>query len=148
LGTSRLAAGLRSLLQKGLVRDSGVRLRPFAPVWERYIVRQHEARRPTGGGVQVDAESNEAWVDGRPVPYLTPLESRLLQMLYEHIGQLCTKEAIVAAVYGRAYIENDDPALQRLVRRLREKIEPDPSNPAYILSVRGYGYKLAEPTSE
>jgi DNA-binding winged helix-turn-helix (wHTH) protein len=148
LGAGRFAPGLRSLLLKGLVSADGVGLQLFAPIWRRYVLQQQAARRPAANGVYVDAAKNEAWVDGRPVAYLTPLESRLLAMLYEHRGQTCTKEAIVKAVYGRGYIENDDPALQRLVRRLRERVEPDPSDPIYIVSVRGYGYKLAEPMSE
>lgn len=144
-GTARLPGALQRLTQKGLLVDDGSGLTPFAPIWGRHVTWQREARRPTSMGVRMDVQTNEVWVDGTPVPYLTPLESRLLMMLYGHLGRVCTKEAIVEAVYGREYITEDDPALQRLVRRLREKIEPDPANPSYIVSVRGYGYKLEGP---
>ena len=149
-GTARIAGALQSLTQKGLLAvrapaEGGPGLAPFAPIWGRHIVWQREARRPSSMGVRMDVQTGEVWVDGTPVPYLTPLESRLLMMLYGHLGRVCTKEAIVEAVYGREYIPEDDPALQRLVRRLREKVEPDAANPSYIVSVRGYGYKLEGP---
>jgi len=144
-GTVRLPGALESLVRKGLLVDAGHALKPFAPIWERHVVWQRETRRPSSMGVRMDVRSNEVWVDGTPVPYLTPLENRLLMMLYGHLGRVCTKEAIVEAVYGREYIPEDDPALQRLVRRLREKIEPDAANPSYVISVRGYGYKLMGP---
>jgi hypothetical protein len=144
-GTARLPGALQSLVRKGLLVDAGPALGPFAPIWGCHVVWQREARRPGSMGVRMDVHTNEVWVDGTPVPYLTPLESRLLMMLYGHLGRVCTKEAIVEAVYGRDYIPEDDPALQRLVRRLREKVEPDAANPSYIISVRGYGYKLEGP---
>lgn len=144
-GTAHLAGAIQSLLQKGLLTADGPGLAPFAPIWARHVEWQREARRPGSMGVRMNVETGEVWVDGTPVPYLTPLESRLLMMLYGHLGRVCTKEAIVEAVYGREYIPEDDPALQRLVRRLREKIEPDATNPSYIISVRGYGYKLEAP---
>lgn len=144
LGTSRLSQGIRDLMQKGLVVESEAGLRAFAPIWERYVVAQYQSRRPGAAGVRMDVQNGEVWVDDRLIPYLTPLENRLLLMLYGHLGQVCTKEAIIEAVYGREYFPNDDPTLQRLVRRLREKVESDPSHPRYIRSVRGYGYKLAE----
>lgn len=151
-GTAHLAGAIQSLTQKGLLSvqahaEGGPGLAPFAPIWGRHVAWQREARRPSSMGVRMDVQTGEVWVDGTPVPYLTPLENRLLMMLYGHLGQVCTKEAIVEAVYGREYIPEDDPALQRLVRRLREKIEPDAANPSYIVSVRGYGYKLEGPES-
>jgi hypothetical protein len=152
-GTAQLSGALQSLMRKGLLAvapptDGAPGLVPFAPIWSHHVAWQHEARRPSSMGVRMDVQTNEVWVDGTPAPYLTPLESRLLMMLYGHLGRPCTKEAIVEAVYGREYIPEDDPALQRLVRRLREKIEPDAANPTYLLSVRGFGYKLVNPESQ
>jgi len=143
-GTSSHSDGLRALLDKGLLQERGAGLEVFSEIWRRYVIWQYEARRPTSRGVRMDVQTNEVWVDGRPVPYLAPLEYRLLMVLYGRLGTVCTKREIVEAVYGRDYITGDDPALQRLVRRLRERIEADPSRPEYLLSVRGYGYKLVE----
>ncbi|NLG28850.1 MAG: winged helix-turn-helix transcriptional regulator [Chloroflexi bacterium] len=140
--TSRQSPAARSLMQKGLLRVEGARLLPFAPVWERYVLQQMQARTPMGAGVRIDADSSEVWVNGRAVPPLTPLEHALLLSLYRRAGQVCSKQQLVEAVYGRAYIESDVAALQRLVHRLRRKIEPDPDQPEHILSVRGYGYRL------
>ncbi len=147
LHTSRQSAALRNLMRKGLVHDSGAQLVPFAPIWERYVQHHAEAREPHGDGVRIDDVYGEVWVDGRTISYLTPLEHRLLMALYERTGQICTKEEIVEAVYGRPYIDSDLPALQRLVHRLRAKIEADPSRPTHVVNVRGYGYKLVANTA-
>jgi DNA-binding winged helix-turn-helix (wHTH) protein len=142
VSTSRQSPAARSLMQKGLLRVEGARLLPFAPMWERYVLQQMQARTPTDGGVRIDADSNEVWVNGRAAPPLTPLEHALLLSLYRRAGQVCSKQQLVEAVYERAFIESDVAALQRLVHRLRRKIEPNPDQPVHILSVRGYGYRL------
>jgi len=144
-GTSTRSEALQALLGKGLLRERGAGLEVFSEIWKRYVLWQYEARRPTSKGVRMDVQTNEVWVDGRLVPYLAPLEYRLLMVLYGRLGQVCAKREIVEAVYGRDYISADDAALQRLVRRLRERIEEDPSRPKYVLSVRGYGYRLFQP---
>ena len=141
-GASSRSDGLQALLEKGLLRERGAGLEVFSEIWRRYVLWKYEARRPTSKGVRMDVQTSEVWVNGRPVPYLAPLEYRLLMVLYGRLGTVCTKQEIVEAVYGRDYMAGDDPALQRLVRRLRERIEDDPSRPEYVLSVRGYGYRL------
>jgi two-component system response regulator RegX3 len=82
-------------------------------------------------------------VDGRQVEPLTNLEYRLLLLLYGHLNKICDKYQIVEAVWGEAYIDQVyDASIEKLVSRLRHKIEPDPANPRYLLTVRGRGYKL------
>ena len=79
------------------------------------------------------------------MPTLTNLEYRLLLLLYGRLGKICTKYEVVEAVWGEDYIDEvDDARIEKLVSRLRQKIEPDPANPRYLQTVRGRGYKLLE----
>jgi DNA-binding response OmpR family regulator len=64
-------------------------------------------------------------------------------LLYGQIDKICDKYRIVEAVWGEDYIEEvDDARIEKLVSRLRQKIEPDPTNPHYLVTVRGRGYRL------
>ena len=61
--------------------------------------------------------------------------------LYERAGRVCTRQELGDAVWGR---DRWDPAmLYRLVRRVKEKLEPLPARPRYLLTVPGFGYRLA-----
>jgi DNA-binding response OmpR family regulator len=78
---------------------------------------------------------------------LTGLEYRLLLLLYGNINKICDKYKIVEAVWSEAYIDEvDDARIEKLVSRLRQKIEPNPDEPRYLITVRGRGYRLASPT--
>jgi two-component system response regulator RegX3 len=92
----------------------------------------------------VDVDAGDAWVDGERVPSLTDLEYRLLLLLYGRLGKICDKYQIVEAVWGQDYIDEvDDARVEKLISRLRSKVEHDPANPKYLITVRGRGYKLA-----
>ena len=84
------------------------------------------------GIVRVDRESIE----------LSPKEFLLLGHLYEHAGEVCSKDEIGDAVWPEYQGDVYDYQIENLVRRLREKVEPDPSEPQLLLTVRGLGYKL------
>ncbi len=132
---------LESLRRKGLLRPDEDLL--FSPVFEGFVRRQRLTRRRRQEGVRVDVESGHVWVDGRQTPTLTELEYRLLLLLYGRLGQICDKYQIVEAVWGDEYIDHvDDARIDKLLSRLRAKIEPDPRRPRYIVTVRGRGYKL------
>ena len=107
--------------------------------------RQHAARHPAYNGLQLDPDSGEVWVEGAKVPTLTNLEYRLLLLVYGRLNKICSKYDVVEAVWGEEYIDEvDDARIEKLVSRLRQKIEPAPSNPRYLVTVRGRGYKLVE----
>ena len=75
---------------------------------------------------------------------LTALEFSLLEYLKKHPGEVCSKDALIEAVWpAEVYVEGlRDDSLAQLVRRLRLKIEADPSNPDRILTVPGRGYRF------
>jgi DNA-binding response OmpR family regulator len=135
---------LRSLRMKGLIHAKEEML--FSPVFEAFVRRQRLTRRKRQEGVRLDVESGNVWVDGKEVPPLTELEYRLLLLLYGRLDQICDKYEIVESVWGEEYIDQvDDARIDKLLSRLRAKIEPDPHNPRHIITIRGRGYKLGTP---
>ena len=118
----------------------------LSPVFEAFVRRQRLGHQRRDQGVRVDVASGSVWVDGREVPQLTELEYRLLLLLYGRLNQICDKYQMVEAVWGEDYIDEvDDARIDKLLSRLRAKIEADPSNPRYLITVRGRGYKLVGP---
>jgi len=76
---------------------------------------------------------------------LTAKEHLMWQYMLRRAGQVCEKDDLIRAVWPEDRIYEQgirDDSLAQLVRRLREKIEPDPSNPKYILTLPGRGYRL------
>ncbi|BBO00425.1 response regulator YycF [Sporolactobacillus terrae] len=78
---------------------------------------------------------------------LTHREFELLHYLAEHIGQVMTREKLLQTVWGYDYF-GDVRTVDVTVRRLREKIEDNPSRPMWIVTRRGVGYYLKEPNQE
>ena len=74
---------------------------------------------------------------------LTPTEFRLLAHLAQHPGQVFSRSQLLDAVWGYSTEHADEQTVNVHIRRLREKIEPDPADPELVLTVRGLGYKLA-----
>lgn len=136
---------LESVAAKHLVTEVGAEWRIFARSFAEFVQRQLVTRRSGKRGVRVDPDSGEVWVNGVQAPTLTNLEYRLLLLLYGRLGKICTKYDVVEAVWGEDYIDEvDDARIEKLVSRLRQKIEPDAANPRYMQTLRGRGYKLVE----
>lgn len=127
------------LARLGLVREGKV----FSPIFARYIQRRSRKPHVMEEGIYVDADSGDVWVDGVRIPVLTDLEFRLMELLDERTDKLTDKYMIVTNVWGEDYLEDvDDSRVEKLISRLRSKIEPDPANPRYLITRRGRGYKL------
>lgn len=75
---------------------------------------------------------------------LTNAEYRLLVFLVRNKGRILTREHILNELWDKAGDFVDDNTLSVYVRRLREKIEENPSRPKYLLTVRGFGYQWKE----
>ncbi len=137
--------GFDSVLAKHLVVMNGVDATIFSRCFAEFVGRQNVSRRTTSQALRVDPDSGEVWVSGVKLPTLTNLEYRLLLLLYGKIGKIVDKYQVVEAVWGEDYIDDvDDARIEKLISRLRQKIEKDPANPKYLFTVRGRGYKLAE----
>ncbi len=94
--------------------------------------------------LEVDLAAGVVRVDRRIV-VLSPKEYLLLAYLYEHCGQVCSKDDIGRAVWPEYREGVYDYQIENLVRRLRSRIEPDPADPQLLLTARGRGYKLIAP---
>jgi pSer/pThr/pTyr-binding forkhead associated (FHA) protein len=91
--------------------------------------------------LRVDSRAKEVYVEGKLLnPPLTVKEFQLLELLYSHRGQVISKDEIAQNVWD--YEVYDYNAIDALVYRLRQRIEHDPSNPRFLVTVRGFGYKL------
>jgi DNA-binding response OmpR family regulator len=91
--------------------------------------------------LEVNIAAGEVRVDRRLVA-LAPKEFALLAHLYQHIGQVCSKDDIGIAVWPEYQEGVYDYQVENLIRRLRAKLEPDPAKPQLLLTMRGLGYKL------
>lgn len=146
-GPGGLAPGALAKLETiGVARDGRV----FSPLLGEFAARRARGAQANRNGVRLDVDSGDVWVDGVRVPLLTDLEFRLLRLLDERRDKLTDKYAIVTTVWGEKYLgEVDDARIEKLVSRLRAKIEADPAEPRYLLTQRGRGYKLiSEPRVE
>ncbi|HEY54309.1 MAG TPA: hypothetical protein G4N94_12740 [Caldilineae bacterium] len=142
-GVERDAQAARELLRKGLLMERDDDIQYFSALFRDYVRRQGATQVGANAGVRVDAESGEVSVDGRTIETLTKLEFRLLLLLYGRLNKICDKYTIVEAVWGEDYVDEVyDSSIEKLVSRLRRKIELDPASPRYLITVRGRGYKL------
>lgn len=96
-----------------------------------------EARR----GVWLDEQNPTLWLNGKPHT-LTKNEWAILQYLFQNANQLCSRKDIVEKGLGETYTEDDQGRLNNAITRLRQKIEPDPQNARYLVTIHGYGYKF------
>jgi len=101
-----------------------------------------DEERITVGDLVIDKRRHEVSKGGERVD-LTPLEFQILELLASEPGRAWSRNALLDQVWSteyEGYQRNIDPH----INRLRKKLEPDPKNPHYVLTVRGVGYKLNE----
>ena len=87
----------------------------------------------------IDVEKDQVFVKGQEVEF-TQLEYKILYMLMQNAGQTLTREQILERIWDLAGNFVEDNTLTVYIKRLRDKIEKDPSNPQIIKTVRGMGY--------
>lgn len=92
------------------------------------------------GPVVMDVDRHLVTVDGEEVK-LPLKEFELLELLLRNAGRVLTRAQLIDRIWGSNYV-GDTKTLDVHVKRLRSKIEPDPANPRYLVTVRGLGYKL------
>src|ERR1700680_2143074 len=131
-GVRELVARARALLRRPprmvAARTAG------GPASADGIVRIH--------GLEIDLPRRRVRVEGRDVE-LTDQEFRLLHLLASHPGIVFGREALLTRIWrGDTFVTVR--SVDTLVKRLRRRIEPDPANPRYLLTVWGVGYKFAD----
>jgi DNA-binding response OmpR family regulator len=127
--------------------------KPFSPrelvSRVRAVLRRTEMASPTSHDLievddrlKLDFDRHEVWVNGELVQ-LRPTEYRLLYHLVQNAGWVIPHDQLLSKVWGYEY--RDEPHYVRLyINYLRNKIEEDPSNPKYILTERGIGYRFID----
>lgn len=92
----------------------------------------------------VDGKSRDVWIQGmRLEPPLSPLEFEVLELLYMHRGEACPRDTIAERCWpNREAGDVSNQEIDQCIRRLRVRIEPDPSSPSHIVVRRKIGYIL------
>lgn len=114
-----------------LIARIKVCLRRALPVEERIEIR----------GIEIDRKAHTVKVDGRFVE-LTPKEFDLLALFAANKGEVLNRETIRNSIWGDTKLYSWSRVIDVHLQHLRQKIEKDPSNPEYIVTVPGVGYKL------
>ncbi|SDS56358.1 response regulator transcription factor [Corynebacterium timonense] len=123
--TRELVARIRAVLRRGADTDSG---------------DYEDSQIVEVGRVKMDVERHTVLVDGQPVPM--PLkEFDLLEYLMRNAGRVLTRGQLIDRIWGANYV-GDTKTLDVHVKRLRTKIEVEPSRPTQLVTVRGLGYKF------
>jgi two-component system KDP operon response regulator KdpE len=116
-----------------------------------HAAMRRQARASSGepvvkaGPLTVDLAARIIMINGARVS-LTPKEYRLLQILAQHAGNVVTHQYLLKEVWGSPHV-HDTHYLRIFVRKLRQKIEADPTQPRILLTELGVGYRLAVPES-
>ncbi len=109
------------------------------------VLRRNERSVASGsavrlGSFEADVAAYDASKDGAPVA-MTPKEFEVLKFLWEHRNRTVTRDQLLTNVWG--YDESvSTRTVDNFILKLRQKIEPDPADPRYIVTIHGTGYKL------
>jgi len=97
----------------------------------------------TVGELEIDTLSHQVKLSGQPL-HFTSSEYGILLHLAKHPGTAYSRQAILEALWDESPV-GDVRAIDVHIHNIREKLEADPKNPEYVLTVRGFGYRLREP---
>ncbi|HEY60858.1 MAG TPA: FHA domain-containing protein [Anaerolineae bacterium] len=99
------------------------------------------------GRLFIDAKARRIWIGEKEIkPPLSVCQFRLLQILYEHQGEVVSREQIVQTIWGDTYGDGvTEQSIDALVRRLRNRLKKGDSQTEYIKTVRGFGFRLENP---
>jgi two-component system, OmpR family, KDP operon response regulator KdpE len=113
------------------------------------VALRRQSRASTGeptvvvGPLTIDLAARAVTLNGQRLT-LTPKEYRLLQVLAQHAGNVVTHQHLLKEVWGSIHV-HDTHYLRIFVRKLRQKIEPNPDMPRILMTELGVGYRLAQP---
>ena len=107
--------------------------------------KEKNANRLERGAIAIDVDQRAAWKNGQRVD-MTAKEFDLIELFLRNPGRVYSRENLLNLVWGYEYI-GEFRTVDVHVRRLREKLEPDPANPEYILTKWGVGYYFSSQTN-
>ncbi len=108
-----------------------------------YTTTNQEASVLRSGPLEIHLTENRVLKKQQPL-LLTAMEYRLLCLLVQNRGKILTREILLNRLWDQSGSFVDDNTLSVHIRRLREKIEEQPSHPQYLVTVRGFGYQWKE----
>lgn len=130
------------LLLKGLLKwNREKELVIFSPIVDRYVATHGDVDARC---LWIDETAAVVWVERRRIADLSPLEYSLLRFLYRQLGKVCSRDEITTELYPDEHDDGTDARIDSLVSHLRKAIEPSPTHPRYLLTVRGRGFKLVD----
>ncbi len=109
----------------------------------RYEGKGGDEKPLTWGDYTLDEERGVFLRDGKPLA-LTKKEFQLMALFFKNPNRCYSREELLRAIWGYDPLSPEDRTVDVAIRRLREKIEEDPSKPRYILSRRGHGYTAGD----
>ncbi len=129
-------------------------IKPFSP--RELVARVRAVLRRAKGGVrhssiirtgalEIDIDGRRAFRDGSTLQ-LTRIEFNLLTIFAQHPGQALSRQQLLSKLHGYTH-DGYDRSVDAHIKNLRHKLEPDPSNPTYILTVYGIGYRFNDEVS-
>jgi len=140
LANGRQIAGdeLLVLAQRGFIEHHAGSWRIFSGAMRQFVLTQEAAHRGQDGAEHAPQISLHS-AGGQS---FTHLEEKVYRYLQSRLGTVCGREEIKAAVWDQESESPGNSALQKIIERIRRKIEPEPDNPRYLIAVRGRGYML------
>lgn len=136
---------LIELQARGLIERVDSKWKVFSGIMQQYVLRQRQVRQ-IAGLPTVRPKTKPVSEEAMPQPAFTYLEGKVYQYLQSHTEEVCDKEEIKRAIWQDKL--PSDSTLQKIIERIRRKIEPEPDNPRYLIAVRGQGYILRERLSD
>ncbi|MFN3742459.1 MAG: FHA domain-containing protein [Anaerolineales bacterium] len=102
---------------------------------------------PLRGRLIIDERTRRVWINQKAMePPLSPQQFRLLWYLYEHQGEIVSRQELILAVWGENALEVSEQALDALIRRVRDRLATFDPTHTYIKTVRGHGVRLDNPS--
>jgi hypothetical protein len=126
------------LEQRGLIERVDGEWHVFAEVMRQFALLQEQDHKQS----ELNIPKQIVTPGDTGIPTFAYLEGKVYEYLKSHVGEVCDRDEIKRAVWGNNPPTNS--ALQKIIERIREKIEPDPENPRYLIAVRGQGFMLRE----
>ena len=135
---------LDELLRRHVLQRVEGRPQIFCRLLVEFVQQRMLPPQAETASLWVDTASGNVLVNGAAVETLTALEYKLIMLFFQNQDKLVDKYQIVTSVWGESYLDEvDDARIEKLISRLRQKIEPDPANPRFLTTVRGRGYRLS-----
>ncbi|MFL5655565.1 MAG: helix-turn-helix domain-containing protein [Ktedonobacteraceae bacterium] len=140
-------AALEVLHHKGFIDSSASEPWIWGDMFRRFILRKNIETRPNTESSSISKNDLAASAGYKLQEPLAPLEDKLFNYLAQNIERTCGRAELHQALWGDKLPRSRD-ALEQLIKRIREKIEPHPDYPEYLLTVRGQGYLLRKRSKE